>query len=143
MPYASAQAIQDRIGLSALIMLTDRGEVPTGQVGAAVLARAQADADAVIDGYLGGRYRLPLATVPAMVADIALAITAWKLHVTEPEAKTRADYQDALRTLRDIASGVIVLTDLAGLLPEGRDGRGVEVTDRARPFTAENLRGFV
>jgi phage gp36-like protein len=144
MPYTTAQAVQDRISLPMLILLTDRGAEPTGQVGAAVLARAQADADAVIDGYLrAGGYEVPLAVASPIVTDIALALTVYKLHVTEPEAKVKADYQDAMKQLREIAARTLVLTDAAGAEPAATDGSGVQTADRDRPFTNENLRGFV
>lgn len=72
MPYATQQMLTDRVGGPMLILLTDRAAVPQGVIDLGTLARAQADADAMVDGYLAGRYTLPLATVPALVADIAV-----------------------------------------------------------------------
>jgi phage gp36-like protein len=143
MAYCTLQQLTDRVGEAMLIDLTDRAEVRNHAVDAAVVARAQADADATIDGYLAARHSLPLATIPAMIADIAQAITLWKLHITEPEAKIKADYDAAMRALRDIANGTVILTDLAGREPASKDGTGVEITDRERPFTPENLTGFI
>ena len=61
MPYTSTPLMIARVGEGMLIALTDRGEVPLGVIDAAVMARAMADADEQINGYLMGRYTLPLA----------------------------------------------------------------------------------
>ena len=143
MPYATQQMLTDRVGEPMLILLTDRAAVPLGVIDVATLARAQADADAMVDGYLAGRYALPLTTVPALVADIAQAVTLWKLHTSDPEAKIKADYDDALKRLKDIAQGVIRLTDVAGLEAPSSGASGVEITDRERPFTEANMKGFI
>lgn len=143
MPYTSTPLMIDRVGEGMLIALTDRGEVPLGVIDATVMARAMADADAVINGYLAGRYVLPLAATPALIADIAAAVTLWKLHVTSPEDKIKADYDAAIKTLRDIASGVIRVPDVAGVEPASSGASGVQIVDRERPFTAENMKGFI
>lgn len=143
MAYSTQQQLQDRYGVDLLIRLTDRAAVATDAIDPLVVARAQADADATIDGFLAARYSLPLATTPALIADLAQAITIWKLHVSEPEAKIKMDHDDAMRRLRDIAQGVILLTDVAGAEPAGKDGTGAVMTDRERPFTPENMTGFI
>lgn len=143
MTYCTQAQLADRVGTPMLVVLTDRAAVPTGVVNVDVLNRALADADALIDGYLAVRHVLPLATVPALVADLAQAITLWKLHTSEPEAKIKADYEDALRRLKDIASGAIRLSDVAGVEPEGNSASGVQIVDRARPFTEDNMTGFI
>ena len=141
-PYAPLQLLIDRFGDAMLIALTDRGPVELGAIDTAIVDRAQQDADAMINGYLAGRYA-PLASVPALIADIAASIVIWKLHVTTPEDKIKADYDAALRTLRDIASGLIRIPDAAGLEPVSSGASGVVVTDRERPFTADNMKGFI
>lgn len=143
MSYCTQSQLTDRVGSAMLIALTDRADVPTGGVVTAVLDRAIADADAVIDGYLAGRYSLPLASTPALITDLSQAISLWKLHVSEPEAKVKADYDAAIRSLRDIAQGVIRLTDVAGIESATSGASGVQITDRERPFTEENMKGFI
>lgn len=142
MPYATQQALIDRFGERLLVSLTDRAELATGQVDEGVVARALADTDATIDGYLAGRYALPLAETPALVADLALAIAVYKLHVYAPDPKIGADYADALRLLRDIGSGAVRLS-VAGAEPATTGGSGARITDRERPLTADNMKGFV
>ncbi|EPX84573.1 Mu-like prophage protein gp36 [Rubellimicrobium thermophilum DSM 16684] len=142
MAYTTLAQLIERYGEALLIALTDRGTVATGTVDPDAVARALADADAVIDGYLAGRYVLPLAAVPALIADLAAAIAIWKLHIGQPDPKIEADYRDALKLLRDIADGRLRIS-AAGAEPAGTGGTGARITDRARPLTAENLKGFV
>ena len=143
MPYTSTPLMIARVGEGMLIALTDRGEVPLGVIDASVMARAMADADEQINGYLMGRYTLPLAVSSGLIADIAGAITLWKLHVTSPEDKIKADYDAAIKSLRDIAQGVIRIPNAAGLEPASSGASGVQIVDRERPFTADNMKGFI
>lgn len=142
MSYASRDDMLDRCSEAMLIDLTDRADPPTGEIGETVLARGLADADAVIDGYLKGRYLLPLSATPPLVRDLALAITTYKLHRNAASDKVRQDYEDAISALKQIASGVVRL-DVAGVEPASSGTSGVRTTDRARDMTPDNLKGFV
>lgn len=142
MPYVSLALLTDRYSERMLIQLTDRAIPAAGAIDTDVTDRALADTDAVIDGHISGRYALPLAEVPPLLADLGAAIAIYKLHRFAPDPKIEADYKDALASLDKIARGVIRLP-LAGVEPEGSGSAGVETTDRARPFTEDNLRGFI
>lgn len=142
MSYTNLQELIGRYGEAMLVDLTDRADPPAGSVDAGVIDRALADADALIDGFLKGRYLLPLAATPPLVRDLALAIAVYKLHRNVASEKIRQDYDDALRTLRDIAAGTVRL-DVAGAEPTASGASGVRTNDRERPFTPDNLRGFV
>jgi phage gp36-like protein len=142
MTYTSLDRLARRFGTSMLVQLTDRGEVATGVVDVAVVDDALTDTDAVIDSSLAKRYRLPLAAVPAVIADLALSIAIYKLHRTMPDEKIERDYDQALKDLRDLATGTKTL-DVAGIEPETSGAGGVVTTDRERMFTNESLRGFI
>jgi phage gp36-like protein len=142
MAYATLDQLIDRYGAAMLLALTDRADPPAGAIDAAVVARALADTDAMIDGHLAVRYRLPLAEVPPLVADLAQMIAIWKLHPYTPDPKIAEDYQGAVRTLEAIAAGRVRLP-AGGAEPAGTGGTGARATDRDRPLTAESLRGFV
>ncbi|NCM96148.1 MAG: DUF1320 domain-containing protein [Rhodobacterales bacterium] len=142
MTYATLQQLTDRYGERMLIGLTDRVEEPTGAVVTAVIDRALADTDALIDGYLQARYILPMVATPPLLADLAQAIAIYKLHTFAPDPKIETDYKDALRSLQQIANGMIRLP-VAGVEPEAQGGSGARLTDRERPMTAENLKGFI
>ena len=142
MPYTSLDRLERRFGAAMLVQLTDRGDLHTGVVDAEVVADAIADTDAVIDASLALRYRLPLAIVPPLVADIALSIAIHKLHVGEPDKKIERDHDQALRDLRDLGTGAKKL-DVAGIEPETSGAGGVVTSDRARDMSPENMRGFI
>lgn len=143
MTYATLATLTARFGSAMLVGLTDRAQPATGAIDAAVIDRALTDTDAMIDGYLAGRYVLPLAEVPPLLADLAAAIAIWKLHPYKPDDKIAEDYRDALRGLRDIAEGRITLNLPSTMVPPTVEGSGARLTDRERPLTAENLKGFI
>lgn len=142
MTYASLQQLVTRFGEQMLVQLTDRANPPLGAIDAVLVAQALANTDAVIDGYLGTRYRLPLDPVPVQVADLALVIAIYKLHVFAPDPKIERDYDQALRMLRDISGGTVRL-DAAGIEPATSGASGVQYVDRERPLSPETLRGFI
>lgn len=142
MPYASTDQLIDRFGERMLIDLTDRAEVPTGAIVASVVDRALSDTDAEIDGYLAGRYALPLAETPPQLLDLALTIAIYKLHPSEPDPKISKDYDRALKTLAQISTGVVRLP-AAGAEPAAATSSGVETIDRERELSPESLKGFI
>ncbi|MFN4091013.1 MAG: gp436 family protein [Alphaproteobacteria bacterium] len=143
MSYVDTAQLVARYGEPMLVALTDRGPVPSGTWDPETVERAIIDTAALIDGHLAARYRLPLAEVPPLLRDLAGAIAIWKLHAHKPDDKIEADYRDARRTLDEIAAGRVRLPVGAGAEPEGTGGSGARITDRARPFTERNLKGFV
>lgn len=142
MPYASLQNLTDRVGAELLLQLADRSTPPTGAVDSAVIGRALSDTDAVIDGYIAGRYVLPLQSVPPLLVDLASSIALYKLHIVQPEGKIADDYKDAIASLVKISTGVIRLP-LAGVEPPSSGSSGVDFTDRDRDLTPDNMRGLI
>lgn len=143
MTYATLPGLTARFGADMLRDLTDRADPPAGAIDEDVIDAALADADAAIDGYLAARYRLPLAEIPARVVSLAEDIAIWRLHRYAPDPKIEADYKQALATLREIATGTQRLPLPLGNEPVDSGAGGVTITDRERPMTADNLRGFI
>lgn len=142
MTYATLEQLTERFGERMLRQLTDRGEIATGAIDAGVVDRALADTDAVIDGYVAGRYALPLSEVPPLLVDLALVIAIYKLHPAAPEPKIKDDYEFALKSLAQIANGTVRLP-AQGIEPASSGAAGVVTMDRERDFTPDNLRGFI
>ena len=142
MTYATQLQLTERYGEAMLIALTDRADPPAEAVDTVVVDRALVGADELIDGYLAA-YALPLVSVPPLLSKLAQEIAIYDLHITEPEAKIKADYGNALKRLEQIAKGVIQLKDAAGVEPAAPQGGGVQITDRDRAFTPETLKGFI
>lgn len=103
MTYASQQNLTDRFGEDELIQLSDRAN--TGLINSTVVARALADADAEINGYLSTRYTLPLSSVPEVLVVIACNIARYRLDNRDPREDIVTRYKDAIKYLKDVASG--------------------------------------
>ncbi|MGV8987648.1 MAG: gp436 family protein [Cypionkella sp.] len=142
MTYCTEADLIARYGNQMLVDLTDRAELATGTIDSAVVSAATAGAAAMIDGYLAGRYALPLADVPQTVAEIAMAIAVWRLHVGVPGDKVTLDYKDARTSLEQIAKGVIRLS-VAGVDAPGTGDTGAMIVDRDRALTQESMTGFI
>ena len=112
MTYATQSHLVDRFGSDELAQLTDRETGAT--IDAAVLGRALADADAEIDGYLAARYTLPLASTPVTLVRIAAYIARYRLFADRATDAVRQFYADAVRDLKAIAAGNIIID---GALP--------------------------
>lgn len=140
MSYVTLAQLTDRFGEQMLIALTDRGVDALGVIDTDVINRALAETDALIDGYLTGRYALPLAATETLLVGVAGAITIYNLHRFEAPDKITADYKDAIRKLEQLSTGMIKLS-AAGVEAPSTGTTGVQITDRERPFTEENLKG--
>lgn len=126
MPYSTQADLAARFGVGELIQLTDHNG--TGSIDLAVLGQAIADADAIIDGHLAGRYTLPLDPVPAILTGYACDLVRARLYKdAAPEIVIkRAD--DAMRFLSLIGQGRLTL----GVQPEPAGSDTVQFTP-ARP----------
>lgn len=142
MTYATLSHLTDRYGAAMLQAITDRANPPAGTIDVAVVERALTDTDAMIDGYLAVRYKLPMTDVPPVITDLAQMVAIWKLHPYSPDPKIAEDYKWAMRQLEAIAAGGVRLP-LEGVEPAGKGGTGARITDRERPLTADNMKGFI
>jgi phage gp36-like protein len=116
MAYASSDDMIARYPNRDLVQLTNDDPAQTS-VNSAVLSIALNDASAEIDGYLEGRFALPLTDSPAILTRLACDIAMYRLQSLRPlhdlaDARTR--YEDAVGFLRRIASGEVNL----GLAPD-------------------------
>lgn len=142
MSYTSLIDLTARFGENMLVHLTDRGDVATDAIDTDVIDQALKDADAMIDGYVGVRYALPMAETPPLIGSLALAIGIYNLHTASPDPKIEEDYKAAIRTLRDISSGAVRLS-IAGAGAPDTGSSGARLTDRSRPLTEDTLKGFI
>lgn len=141
MPYATQQDLVDRFGEDELIQLTDRADPPANAIDAVAVARALTDADALIDGYLGSRYALPLAEVPPLLVGIACDLARYQLYPVAPIEAVATKRDQAVATLRDIASGKIALPVGEAETPAPASA-GVQIAGPGRVFSADTLKDF-
>lgn len=89
--------------------LSDIDQVAAGEVVVQRLQRALETATGEVDGYLTGRYALPLATVPSVVRTHVLCLARYHLMGASPDDKATADRKAAISFFEKVASGSIPL----------------------------------
>ena len=162
MIYATRIDMTQRFGERELIDLTDRDD--TGQIGAAVLARAMDDAQATVDGYIGKLYRLPLAgclkpatalgasptyVSPPMLTRLACDLARYYLYTDLPdEHEVSRRHKQAMAELKSIAEGKTQLvcpwggSPGAALDADPLDAQEVMHSFAPRALNDNSLRGF-
>ncbi len=119
MAYASPNDMIARYPNRDLVQLTN-DDPATLTINAAVLQQALDDASAEIDGYLDGRFALPLSDPPALLNRLACDIAMYRLQALRPLhdiADARRRYDDATALLTRVAAGAVTL----GLAPDNQD----------------------
>jgi phage gp36-like protein len=105
--YCSLNDLVSRFDLDELIQLTDSSG--TGIIDAQVVDAAIKDASDTIDGYVAGRYPLPLAVVPSALTRICANIARYNLYDQSVTQVVQNNYNDALKFLTEVARGGIRL----------------------------------
>lgn len=141
MPYATLQDLIDRFGENELITLTDRADPLTGEIDAEVVAMALGDADAMIDGYIGSRYGLPLSQIPPLLVGVASDLARYQLYNEQPTETVSTRRDQAVAVLRDIASGKLALPVGETETPAS-SSIGVTVEGSDRVFSDDALKDY-
>ena len=140
MTYATESDLVERFGFEELAQRTSRTD---GQsIDAVVLARALADAQAEIDGYLATRYMLPLASTPAVLVRLAADLARYQLCGDKLPDSVRQRYVDAVSVLKRLASGEVQLAGISPVPALGGSGNAVAVRSPERVFGASQLQGY-
>lgn len=112
MDYCTPDELTLAVPWQTLVWLSNE-DATAGQVNDAVVAEAIRHANERIDGYLRGRYTLPLPEVPTLLRDIAVTLTRYRLYARRPEGAlpdaVKDDYKDALKQLADIRDNRLTL----------------------------------
>lgn len=138
--YANTQDIIARYSQAEFDLVFDRDG--DGEVDQDAAERALADASAEIDGYLVGRYPLPLQDPPPVLVSLAVDIAMYKGSVsTAITEEKRARYEDVVKFLTKVSEGKIMLR-------ADSEGNQMAVADLpqlsapGRVFTNETLGNF-
>lgn len=133
MSYATIQNLIDRFSELEIIQLTD--EAGTGVIDPTPALLALGDADAEINAALGGRYALPLVTVPDLLIRIASDLARESLYADKPTEVVTDRAKVARAMLSQIASGKLFL-DVAPATTEASTAGLVEFVSgrRKSPF---------
>jgi len=139
--YATRDDMISRFGDEEIRLLTDR-DGSAGAIVDAVLDQALADASAEIDGYIGGRYSLPLATVPDVLVRLCCDIARYLLHDERAPEQLQARYEACLKFLTRLGTGELSL----GVLDASETGPSAntaEIQSAGSVFARDNSKGFI
>ena len=144
MSYATPQDIINRYPNRDLVQLTNEDPTVT-TINTASLQQALDDASAEIDGYLAGRFTLPLTEVPEVLSRLVCDVAIYRLQSLRPVhdlADARLRYDDAIAMLAKVASGAMTL----GIGAEGHETQSAqdaeETSGSKRIFSRKRMRGF-
>lgn len=144
MTYCTLEDITAQIPEDTIMQATDDDMV--GVVDDDKVNMAISVASSLIDGYISGRYSLPLQTVPPLVKLIAVDIVIYKLYERRlghdmPES-IYARYKNSIKLLEQIQKGMIKLGIES---PDTGPGQGHYKTNKTtedRVFSKTKLKGF-
>lgn len=141
--YANTDNMLSRFGEQDLMLLTEReGSVP-GQINIAVLEQALRDASAEIDGYIVGRYTLPLTTVPAVLERNCCDIARYFLYGEKAPEQVEKRYNAVVKYLALVSKGDISL----GLADTGEVASQselvVSIDSAGTVFGRKSSKGFI
>ena len=110
MSYSQLSDIQNLVPADILVQLTD--DAGSGAVNAAIVTDCIAEADNIIDAWVGARYQLPLSPAPPLITYISVAIAVHRLFGRKVEKVPDVHenrYKDAQAQLQGISTGKITL----------------------------------
>ncbi|MFK3859290.1 gp436 family protein [Pseudoalteromonas rhizosphaerae] len=142
MAYATITAMQQRFGERDLIYLSERDDAPADVINTAVVEQAINDASDVINGYLAGRYELPLVTVPNLLEQFCCDIARYKLGTNDVPEHVETRYKDAIKFLMSVAKGELSI----GVDALGQDAKVQDtatIQSAGSVFAREKTKGFI
>lgn len=161
MIYATVSDLVKRFGSEELIQLTDLDNMPPSVIDQARVDAAIADAGALIDGYVGQVYRLPVRgcmgppndpaayVVPPQLLRICCDAARYYLHDDlAPENEVYRRYKSAESELKKIADGTTQLACPYGgepgelLTATVQSGEETSYAFSPRVFTDDSLVGY-
>nr|WP_086937491.1 phage protein Gp36 family protein [Thaumasiovibrio occultus] len=139
--YCTAHDLISRFGEDELIRLTDS---QYHAIDMPKVTQAIDDACATIDGYLGGRYSLPLASVPRILVRMASDMARYYLFDDNLDEHHQAAkrYRDAIAYLKEVGKGAVQLGLDDNQAPTLSNNESV-VMSAGTVFGRDNSKGFI
>lgn len=117
MAYVSATEFQDFFGEDECLMLTQLDDAAAMTINTVLIETALTDATDEANGYLRGRYTLPLANPPAQLKRWVMQIARYLLNRYDPPKVVVDDYERCLKMLSQVSAGRINLGLDSGDVP--------------------------
>jgi len=149
MPYCTLDNLKDLTPEQEILELADdTGSTDiTNTAVVTVIDGCIKEGDNIIDGYIRGRYKLPLNPIPGLINNISSSLALYFLHKRRyrsdmPETLEK-DYKRQIEKLKDIQKAVITLDvptviDESGSLAQG----AYRTSNKERFFSASVLRRY-
>jgi len=142
--YCSLDDIKQQVSETTLIEITDDNQA--NEINTKIIDEAILYSETLIDGYLRGRYTLPLATIAVLIKIIAADLTVFRLysrrfHTDMPDS-INDKYKNSIKLLEQIQKGVVSLgIETAGTPPKLGEYR-TNKTSSDRIFTKSLINKF-
>lgn len=141
--YATASAMITRFGEQDLTLLTEREDSVPGEINLALLEQALSDASAEIDGYIAGRYVLPLTTVPAVLERNCCDIARYFLYGDKAPEQVEKRYTAVVKFLTAVSKGDISLGLADTGETAGQSELVISIESAGSVFGRKSAKGFI
>ncbi|WP_087022413.1 gp436 family protein [Thaumasiovibrio subtropicus] len=145
MTYCNALDMIERYGTEELAQLTNQGvNHDDTAIDTQTLDRAIDDACATIDGYIGGRYRLPLPTLPRILTRFACDLARYYLYddVLDEAHQAHKRHQEAISYLKSVSKGLVQL-GFDDNHTKADTNNSATITSSGSVFARDQSKGFI
>ncbi|MCG9965209.1 gp436 family protein [Shewanella cutis] len=141
--YATPDNMLSRFGEQDLTLLTEREDSVPGEINLALLEQALRDASAEIDGYIAGRYVLPLTTVPAVLERNCCDIARYFLYGDKAPEQVEKRYAAVVKFLTAVSKGDISLGLATTGETAGQSELVISIESAGSVFGRKSAKGFI
>ncbi|MCD1597865.1 gp436 family protein [Rheinheimera aquimaris] len=142
MPYCTVADMISRYGQQDMILLSWREGAADGEINQPVIEQAIADATAEINGYIGGRYDLPLSQVPDVLVRHCCDIARYLMSGDRTPETVQKRYDSVISYLVKVGKGDLSLGLSQGCPTEPGETIAMIQAD-GQVFNRKNSKGFI
>lgn len=142
MAYCTVTDMVSRYGQQDMVLLSWREGVADGEINQPVIEQAIADATAEINGYIGGRYELPLIQVPDVLVRHCCDIARYLLGGDRTPEAVQKRYDSVISYLVKVGKGELSLGLAEGTPASPSDTIAIIQSD-GQIFNRKNSKGFI
>ncbi len=140
MAYCTTNDLLARFDTDELLRLTDRAN--SGSIDEQVVSAAIDDASNLIDGYLGGRYTLPLSVVPSVLTKICADIARFNMYDHSVPETVEKNNKAAMDFLKSVGKGEVRL-GLSNTNEAPASDDQIQMQSESGVFSRSKSKGFI